>query len=135
MTMFREIRFWLLAVFLVGQSLCASEVRAEWIRFSENELGDIFFYETGSVKKDSHPIVWILINFQYPVKLNNSVVQSAKILIQVFCKDRSIRELANFEYSGFNGQGKLVRSNESGGPWAPAAKETPEEDIYKILCR
>ena len=97
-------------------------------------LGDIFFYETGSVKKDSHPIVWILINFQHPLKLNKSVVQSTKILVQVFCKDRSIRELANFEYSGFNGQGKLIRSNESGGPWTPAAKETPEEDIYKILC-
>lgn len=48
--------------------------------------------------------------------------------------NRSIRELENFEYSGLNGQEKLIRSNESGGPWITTVKEIPEEDIYKILC-
>ncbi|MFM7632759.1 MAG: surface-adhesin E family protein [Betaproteobacteria bacterium] len=129
-----EIRLLAVATFLASLLFCAPNANAEWVRFSENELGDIFFYDTASVKKDSHPIAWILINYQSPVRINKSVIQSSKIMIQIYCKDKSIRELANFEYGGFNGEGKVIRSNESGGAWTPALKQTPEEDMYKILC-
>lgn len=132
--MLREMRFWALASFLASQLCFVSNAKADWVRFSENELGDIFFYDSASVKKESHPIVWILINYQQPVRLNKSIIQSTKIMIQMYCKDRSIRELAHFEYSGINGEGKLVRSNESGGAWTSVLKETPEEDMVKILC-
>lgn len=110
------------------------EAHADWVRFSENELGDIFFYDSASTKKDSHPIVWILINYHRPVRVDKSVIQSAKLMTQIYCKDKSVRELAVFEYSGINGEGKLVRSSESGSLWTPVAKESPEEDLSQILC-
>ncbi len=130
----KKSTFWILTFTLAAQLALLPEARAEWERFSENELGDIFFYDKNSVKKDAYVMVWVLINYQKPVKVEKSVIQSAKIMIQLFCKDNVIRSLASFEYSGFNGQGKLVRSSESNDAWASIRQESPEKDIAQILC-
>ncbi len=111
-----------------------SEARAEWQRFSENELGDIFFYEKADIKKNDIATVWILINYQSPVRVNKSIIQSTKVMTQIYCKDKTIRSLASFEYSGFNGEGKLIRSVESSEAWTVAAPATPEEDIVQVVC-
>ena len=111
-----------------------SEARADWQRFSENELGDIFFYDKADIRKNDTVTVWILINYQSPVRLSKSIIQSTKIMTQIYCKDKTIRSLASFEYSGFNGEGKLIRSSESSEAWATAELASPEEDIVQIVC-
>ena len=111
-----------------------SEARAEWQRFSENELGDIFFFEKADIKKNDIATVWILINYQSPLRVNKSIIQSTKVMTQIYCKDKTIRSLASFEYSGFNGEGKLIRSVESSEAWTVAAPATPEEDIVQVVC-
>ena len=111
-----------------------SEARAEWQRFSENELGDIFFFEKADIKRNDIATVWILINYQTPVRVNKSIIQSTKVMTQIYCKDKTIRSLASFEYSGFNGEGKLIRSVESSEAWTVAAPATPEEDIVQVVC-
>lgn len=111
-----------------------SEARADWQRFSENELGDIFFYDKDNIKKNDSVTVWILINYQSPVRVGKSIIQSTKVMTQIYCKDKTIRSLASFEYSGFNGEGKLIRSSESSEAWAVAELASPEEDIVQIAC-
>jgi hypothetical protein len=111
-----------------------TEARADWQRFSENELGDIFFYDKADIRKNDTVTVWILINYQSPVRLSKSIIQSTKIMTQIYCKDKTIRSLASFEYSGFNGEGKLIRSSESSEAWATAELASPEEDIVQIVC-
>jgi hypothetical protein len=114
--------------------LLHSKARADWQRFSENELGDIFFYDKADIKKNDIVTVWILINYQSPVRVNKSIIQSTKVMTQIYCKDKTIRSLASFEYSGFNGEGKLIRSVESSEAWTVAAPATPEEDIVQVVC-
>jgi hypothetical protein len=57
-----------------------TEARADWQRFSENELGDIFFYDKADIRKNDTVTVWILINYQSPVRLSKSIIQSTKIM-------------------------------------------------------
>jgi hypothetical protein len=123
-----------LALVFASIMLLHSEARADWQRFSENELGDIFFYDKADIKKNDIVTVWILINYQSPVRVNKSIIQSTKVMTQIYCKDKTIRSLASFEYSGFNGEGKLIRSSESSEAWATAELASPEEDIVQIVC-
>ena len=128
-TLFRQ-----LVLIVVSIVMLHSEARADWQRFSENELGDIFFYDKADIRKNDTVTVWILINYQSPVRLSKSIIQSTKVMTQIYCKDKTIRSLASFEYSGFNGEGKLIRSSESSEAWATAELASPEEDIVQIAC-
>ena len=130
----KKSTFWILTFTLAAQLALLPEARAEWERFSENELGDIFFYDKDNIKKNDSVTVWILINYQSPVRLSKSIIQSTKVMTQIYCKDKTIRSLASFEYSGFNGEGKLIRSSESSEAWATAELASPEEDIVQIVC-
>lgn len=113
----------------------SSAAVADWVRYSENEIGDVFFYDNKSVKKEESPTVWILINYKAPLKHHNYVVYSTKYLMQAYCKEKSTRELSSYGYSQTHGEGKIVHIRESGGKWAPVTAGSAEEDFFNLLCK
>lgn len=128
--------------FVVVTRLCslilislAGDASAAWIRLSENEIGDIFYYDTATIVKTDTRTIWILINYASPDKSRPQEVQSVKYLMQANCSDKSTRELMSYSYSRPNGVGKPVISSESGGKWQGVQRDSPEEDFYKLLCK
>ena len=115
--------------------MASSAVWADWVRYAENEIGDVFFYEDKSVKKEENPTVWILIDYKTPLKHHNYTVQSTKYLLQAYCKERSTRELSSYGYAQTHGEGKIVHIRESGGKWAPVSPGSAEEDFFNLLCK
>jgi hypothetical protein len=113
----------------------AGNATAGWVKLSENEIGDIFYYDTATVVKTDTRTIWILINYGSPDKSRSQEIQSVKYLMQANCSDRSTRELMSYSYSRLNGEGKPVISSESGGKWQTVQRNSPEEDFYKFLCK
>lgn len=113
----------------------AGNATAAWVKLSENEIGDIFYYDTTTVVKTDTRTIWILINYGSPDKSRPQEIQSVKYLIQANCSERSTRELMSYSYSRLNGEGKPVISSESGGKWQAVQRNSPEEDFYKFLCK
>ncbi len=113
----------------------SGDARAAWVKLSENELGDIFYYDTATIIKNDMRTIWILINYGTPDKSRAQEVQSVKYLMQANCSDKSTRELMSYSYSRPNGEGKPFISSESGGKWQGVQRNSPEEDFYKLLCK
>ena len=113
----------------------AADAAAAWVKLSENEIGDIFYYDTATIVKTDMRTIWILINYATPDKSRPQEVQSVKYLMQANCSDKSTRELMSYSYSRSNGVGKPVISSESGGKWQGVQRDSPEEDFYKLLCK
>ena len=116
--------------------LClAGNVAAAWVKLSQNELGDTFYYDSATISKTETRTVWILMNFGTPDKIKLQEIQSVKYLMQANCSDRSTRELMSYSYARPNGEGKPVVTNESGGKWQNLQRNSPEEDFFLLLCK
>ena len=115
--------------------ILAGTASAAWVKLSQNELGDIFYYDTTTISKTETRTIWILINYGKPDKHRAQEIQSVKYLMQANCSDKSTRELMSYSYSRLNGEGKPVVSSDSGGKWQNLQRNTPEEDFYNLLCK
>jgi hypothetical protein len=130
--------FSLIIVKMMGAVLLmslAGTASAAWVKLSQNELGDIFYYDTTTISKTETRTIWILINYGKPDKSRAQEIQSVKYLMQANCSDKSTRELMSYSYSRLNGEGKPVVSSDSGGKWQNLQRNTPEEDFYNLLCK
>jgi hypothetical protein len=110
-------------------------VYADWIKQSQNEIGDTFYYDSSTISKTDTRTIWILINYGSPDKSRTQMIKSVKYLMQANCSDRSTRELMSYSYSRSNGEGKPVVSSDSGGKWQSVQRNSPEEDFYYFLCK
>ena len=128
--------------FVVVTRLCSlllisltEDATAAWVKLSENEIGDIFYYDTSTIVKTDTRTIWILMNYGIPDKSRTQEIQSVKYLMQANCSGKSTRELMSFSYSRPNGEGKPVISSDTGGKWQGVQRNSPEEDFYKFLCK
>lgn len=127
---------------MIGKTICAlvlmssaSAVSAAWVKLSQNEVGDIFYYDTATISKTDLRTIWILINYGKADKSRAQEIQSVKYLMQANCSDKSTRELMSYSYSRSNGEGKPVVSSDAGGKWQNLQRNSPEEDFYNLLCK
>jgi hypothetical protein len=127
---------------MIGKAICAlllislsSTVSAAWVKLSQNEIGDNFYYDTATISKTDTRTVWILINYGKPDKSRAQEIQSVKYLMQANCSDKSTRELMSYSYSRSNGEGKPVVSSDAGGKWQILQRNSPEEDFFNLLCK
>ena len=127
---------------MIGKTICAmvlmssaGAVSAAWVKLSQNEIGDNFYYDTATVSKTDTRTVWILINYGKPDKSRAQEIHSVKYLMQANCSDKSTRELMSYSYSRSNGEGKPVVSSDTGGKWQSLQRNSPEEDFYNLLCK
>jgi hypothetical protein len=127
---------------MIGKTICAlvltsstGAVSAAWVKLSQNEIGDIFYYDTATISKTDLRTIWILINYGKPDKSRAQEIQSVKYLMQANCSDKSTRELMSYSYSRSNGEGKPVVSSDAGGKWQNLQRNSPEEDFYNLLCK
>jgi hypothetical protein len=127
---------------MLAKTICAlllmnlvSNTYADWVKLSQNEIGDHFYYDTATISKTDTRTIWILINYGRPDKSRAQEIQSVKYLMQANCSDKSTRELMSYSYSRSNGEGKPVVSSDSGGKWQSLQRNSPEEDFYNLLCK
>ena len=127
---------------MIGKAICAlllislaSTASAAWVKLSQNEIGDNFYYDTATVSKADTRTVWILINYGKPDKSRAQEIQSVKYLMQANCSDKSTRELMSYSYGRSNGEGKPVVSSDTGGKWQNLQRNSPEEDFFNLLCK
>ncbi|MEY4466679.1 MAG: hypothetical protein RIR21_472 [Pseudomonadota bacterium] len=127
---------------MIGKAICAlllislsSTASAAWVKLSQNEIGDNFYYDTATISKTDTRTVWILINYGKPDKSRAQEIQSVKYLMQANCSDKSTRELMSYSYSRSNGEGKPVVSSDAGGKWQILQRNSPEEDFFNLLCK
>jgi hypothetical protein len=113
----------------------AGTASAAWVKLSQNEIGDNFYYDTTTISKTDIRTIWILINYGKPDKSRAQEIQSVKYLMQANCSDKSTRELMSYSYSRSNGEGKPVVSSDAGGKWQSLQRNSPEEDFYNLLCK
>lgn len=113
----------------------AGTASAAWVKLSQNEIGDNFYYDTTTISKTDIRTIWILINYGKPDKSRVQEIQSVKYLMQANCSDKSTRELMSYSYSRSNGEGKPVVSSDAGGKWQSLQRNSPEEDFYNLLCK
>ena len=125
---------------MIGKTICAmvlmssaGAVSAAWVKLSQNEIGDNFYYDTATVSKTDTRTVWILINYGKPDKSRAQEIQSVKYLMQANCSDKSTRELMSYSYSRSNGEGKPVVSSDAGGKWQSLQRNSPERRNFHLL--
>jgi hypothetical protein len=126
------IRKTICALLLISLAGTAS---AAWVKLSQNEIGDNFYYDTTTISKTDTRTVWILINYGKPDKSRAQEIHSVKYLMQANCSDKSTRELMSYSYSRSNGEGKPVVYSDKGGKWQSQQRNSPEEDFYNLLCK
>ena len=113
----------------------AGTASAAWVKLSQNEIGDNFYYDTATISKTDTRTIWILINYGKPDKSRAQEIQSVKYLMQANCSDKSTRELMSYSYGRPNGEGKPVVSSDTGGKWQILQRNSPEEDFFNLLCK
>jgi len=127
---------------MIGKAICSmvmmtlvGAASAAWVKLSQNEIGDNFYYDNATITKTDARTIWILINYGKPDKSRAQEIQSVKYLMQANCSDKSTRELMSYSYSRSNGEGKPVVSSDTGGKWQSLQRNSPEEDFYNLLCK
>ncbi len=117
--------------------LFCSESWAKWTFYEMSDGGELFFYESNSIRKNvSNVKMWSLRSGR-PYKYDEKTYLSVKFLAAYDCRNEALKDLVITFYAGEMGTGDVVVTHtykDSETDWRPITPGAIDESAWKIAC-
>lgn len=110
---------------------------AAWTEFSGssgNGSVNIYFSQATTRNKDHVVRVWQMKNYATPQTADNKTYLSVKSLLEVNCKTKMLRIMADTNYHQNMGRGQSIVKSNSPTEWASIAPDVTGEAMRKLYC-
>ncbi len=110
---------------------------AEWTAFSGssgNGSVNIYYTPATTRNKDHVVRVWQMKDYATPQTIDNKTYLSVKSLLEVNCKTKMLRIMADTNYNQNMGRGKSVVKNSNPTEWTYIAPDIAGEAMCKLYC-
>lgn len=108
----------------------ASQVHAGWDFVTKSPRGDNYYLDSNSVQKGPISRVWSLVDLVSPIEKTASV----KRLYEVDCVKGKLRVLQKLVYAQPGGQGSVLSSDKTAGPWMYSDPASVNEELMLKIC-
>ena len=120
-------------VFAVLFAICTS-ASAHWARIASHDEADVYADRAGIVKQGRTVKMWALFNYRAVQRRGEIAFLSHMTREEYDCDKERERTLYFSMYSDGMGEGRRVYSRSAPGDWAPVARGSIVERLWKIAC-
>jgi hypothetical protein len=114
----------------VGMILLSTSAWAEWVEFSKNQDGSMFFIDPATKKGGSRPRVWVWGIYAQPMSFG---IRSFKSLREADCNAGRSRDLTVTYYLDIDAK-SMRHQDTKPDEWSYPMPGTVEETFYIYLC-
>lgn len=115
-------------------AVVSSNATAEWIDVGGNDYSTIFADPATIRKVGNYEEMLSLYDTDIAEVVGKISFKSSKSLDEYDCKEKQLRTLAFYWYSGNMGEGKILYSNTVANNWNPDVPKSINETLWKIAC-
>src|SRR6516164_7808469 len=120
-------------VFAVLFAICTS-ASAHWARIASHDEADVYADRAGIVKQGRTVQMWALFNYRAVQRRGEIAFLSHMTREEYDCDKERERTFYFSMYSDGMGEGRRVYSRSAPGDWAPVARGSIVERLWKIAC-
>lgn len=124
------MKYWLALLMLIS----APAWSGEWEKVAKSAAnGDVYYIDDETIKKDgSYRRFWLLVDLNTKGQFKEL---SAKIRVEVDCKEERSRFLALLLHSGNMGTGQVVQSVDEPGNWKYIPPKSNDSAVMLYVCK
>ena len=117
--------------------LIATNVYAEWKKYSKGEDGHVHFYDESTVKRNGDKVkVWMYINYSLDNKKAKSLnVGSTRSLDEIDCVNDSRKSLSLQTFTKPNLEGDMTDYTKSNPTTIYIVPDSPYATLMKLVCK
>lgn len=111
---------------------CSCNVLAEWVEYSTQQNGDVYFFDNARVEKSGDEIsVWTRVRYKRSVM----AASSYQSLLRLSCTEKSETILQSTFFTDDSWSKPAMATNTNAKPKTPIKENSATAKLIRILCR